>query len=326
MVSVATPGLSAWRDFMLRTEHANVFQGPEMAEVYRSTKGYRPRTFWVEGENGIRALLSCVLIRYASRAGSRLATRSLIVGGPLGEASLFPVLVSAHDGFALRHALFTEVRNLRAPDSSDSFRGAGYEWEDHLNFIVDLSRGEPSVLGSMSRDRRRGIAKAQRNGVDVVRIGPEKVEQCYAVLRETYARTRIPLADISLFQSAVRLLTPRGHLQVWGAVHAETLCAVRFVLGWGATLFDWYAGSTEYGRNLRASELIVWEVFRYGIEHGFTRFDFGGAGSPKETYGPGEFKRTFGGERINPGRFVKVHHPLALRISKAAYNLWRMSR
>ena len=67
----------------------------------------------------------------------------------------------------------------------------------------------------------------------------------------------------------------------------------------------------------------MWEVLRRAIRAGCTAFDFQGAGAPGEAYGPGEFKRRFGGAETNPGRFEKVYRPLTLKVSKIAYELWR---
>lgn len=315
-----------WRAFLDHEEHSSIFQSPEMAKVYRGTKGYSPRAFFVKGRDGIEALLSSVLIDYLRSGVTRLATRSLVVGGPLGNSRLYASLFSAYDGFASKHAMFTEIRNLATCDNSKPFLDAGYLWEDHLNFLIDLKNDERGLLSGMSRERRKGIRKAQQNGVEVTNVKPGQLQTCYQVLQETYSKARVPLADISLFESALQHLDTINAFQMWGATHEGRMCAVRFILAWRSTIFDWYAGSTEEGRDLRANDLIVWEILRSGREQGYQQFDFGGAGRPQQSYGPGEFKRTFGGELINPGRFVKVHHPLGMKLSTKAYDLWRRVR
>jgi lipid II:glycine glycyltransferase (peptidoglycan interpeptide bridge formation enzyme) len=108
-----------------------------------------------------------------------------------------------------------------------------------------------------------------------------------------------------------------------GAVLDGELMALRLVLRWGGTLYDWYAGS-DLDQPTHADEWLVWQVLRQGIREGCNTFDFGGAGKPDEPYGPREFKRRFGGQAVNPGRFEKVYRPLTFRATKAAYKAWRL--
>ena len=56
------------------------------------------------------------------------------------------------------------------------------------------------------------------------------------------------------------------------------------------------------------------------------RFDFGGAGRPDERYGVREFKAKFGGQQVNYGRFVCVHHPFTLRLTRIGYEIVRRLR
>ena len=315
--------VSAWTDFLEAVPGASIYQSPELMEVYANTNGYRPGVVAVEAPDGIRALLAFVLVSYARGRLPKLATRSLIVGGPLGEVSEFPRLLAAHESVAIHQAALSQVRNLYPGADRAAFEASGYKWQDHMNYLIDLTPGKSVLLSKMSKSRRKSIASAERAGVGLLESPAPDMIAVYRLLQETYSRAKIPLAPRSLFESAFSVLVPRGELWCLVAAIGGSSCAVRLVLRWKTTLYDWYAGSSDLGRMHHADDWLVWQILKRGVEEGCTLFDFGGAGPPGEAYGPAEFKRRFGGKSINPGRFEKAYRPIALRAVRAAYQLGR---
>ena len=75
--------------------------------------------------------------------------------------------------------------------------------------------------------------------------------------------------------------------------------------------------------NKYPNDLIPWEVFLWGKEHGFELFDFGGAGKPNKPYSVRDYKLKFGGELVNYGRFEKVHKPLLMEMGKTGLKIWQ---
>ena len=54
---------------------------------------------------------------------------------------------------------------------------------------------------------------------------------------------------------------------------------------------------------------VIWYGIKDAISNNFSRFDFGGAGSPDKSYGVRDFKKKFGGKEVFYGRFQKNHKP-----------------
>lgn len=314
---------SEWRAFLDSTRGSNVFQSPDMVRVYRKSKGYRPILVAAESGGRLRTLMVSAVVSYTPRRFSSLTARAIVTGGPLGDQDAFSLLLAAHDGMIGNSVLLTQVRNLGPPADRTPFESAGYRWEDQLNFLIDLRKGEAALLAGMSKARRKGIAHAERAGLDLCNLRSTDLVAAYRLLQKTYSRASVPLADRSLFEAALEELGSSGHIIPLAAVLDGELMAVRLVLRWGETLYDWYAGS-DLDQPGHADEWLVWQVLRQGISDGCNTFDFGGAGKPDEPYGPREFKRRFGGETVNPGRFEKVYRPLTLRAAKAAYKAWRL--
>jgi len=313
----------SWTGFLEDARAANIFQSPALMEVYSRTRGFEPHVLAVEDAPGIRALLACVFVTYSSGPIAKFASRSLAVGGPLGDPVAFPDLLRALDALASRKTSMSQIRNLQPPEDKSTFETAGYHWEDHINYLIDLAQGPKALMGKMSKARRKGLRLAEESRTEVRDLSSAAVEAAYGLLRETCDRAKVPLAPQVLFENAISILAPRGQLWCLTASLSGSMCAVRFVLRWRDTLYDWYAGSSDDGRQHHADELLVWETLKRGMLEGCKTFDFGGAGPPGASYGPAEFKRRFGGAMINPGRFERVYRPLVVRALRTGYKVGR---
>lgn len=312
-----------WLDFLQRQKGACVFQSPLMFRVFQGASGYAPELVAVRSGEGVDSLLVSVAVSSLGPVPTQFNSRAVILGGPVGKPDLIPVLLAVHDAIMRKRALFCQIRNIGTSVPRVPFENSGYRWEDHINYVVDLTVGEHAVFQAMSRNRRRNVMKAEGAGTTILRLTNRDCDRVYKVLQHTYRRAHVPLAEPSLFESAFRILAPKGALWAMGLERGREICAVRLVLKWNGYLYDWYAGSTDEGREVHGDELLVWQMLKDGIQAGCETFDFGGAGRPGEPYGPGEFKRQFGGTMLNPGRFEKVYHPLVNRLATTVYRAWR---
>jgi serine/alanine adding enzyme len=312
-----------WREFLTITPRATVFQGPDMAAVVSHTRRHQSKTFAAKSEGAIRAILSVALVSYLNGRLPPVATRAIATGGPIGDPACFPTLLSRYERLIARQAVSTQIRNLEPSTWNGIFEELGYKWEDHINFISDLRDGERAVFSRIAKGRRHNIALADRLDLRCEVLSEKDLWDCYDLLKSTYARARIPLADVSLFRNAFRILAPRGLLWVLGVRHSDKLCALILLLRSNGTAYNWYNAVSEDGEKLHANEWLVWQGMKRAIETGDERFDFGGAGKPDDNYGPGIFKKHFGGQMYNQGRYEKIHHPVFFRASQLAYGVWR---
>ena len=105
---------------------------------------------------------------------------------------------------------------------------------------------------------------------------------------------------------------------ILAARHDAILVSVRVVLLFREIAYHWCGGSRPSAAEVRADELLVWNAMLRAKETGARRFDFGGAGTPEEDYGPREFKRPFGGAETNLGRYTKALRPARLKVAETA--------
>lgn len=313
-----------WRAFLEGVSDANVFQTPEMNEVFAATKNTEPMVVASERNGEIDSLVLACIIKEGSGLKGSLSSRAIVTGGPLSTNGDIAELMEAFDREVAKRSLYAQIRNLRDMSSSRLIlTGIGYQFEEHLNYVHDLTRSPSEIWAGFSEGRCKGIKKAETGGMKLVDGGRADIDRFYDLVSETYEGVGVPLADKSLFTSAWRFMSPGGMAHLFLAVHQKQILAGRMVLAYNGMLHDWYAGSASAAKGQNVNEFLVWAIMKWGSENGFRLFDFGGAGKPGEKYGPGEFKRRFGGAMTNYGRFQKIYHPVKHLIGRKGYEVLR---
>jgi lipid II:glycine glycyltransferase (peptidoglycan interpeptide bridge formation enzyme) len=300
-----------------------------MYDLYECTKNYDPCLLGVISDDGeVLAVLLAVIQREYSNFMGGLTARAIIWGGPLvkdDDATILAFVLQKYEELVGDLAIYTQIRNLG--DMSGLmyvFEEAEFVYEEHLNIIVDLSRPQEILWKEVHSKRRNEIRRARKEGTyvqELVRMS--EVERMCGILDEVYHNARLPLADKSMFISAFKILKPIGWCRYFGAFHNHNLIGVICLLAYRKCLYDWYAGSMRGYLNKYPNDLLPWEVFKWGKENGYAKFDFGGAGKPNEDYGVRDYKKKFGGEFVNFGRFQKIHKPMTYLLAQAGYSAWR---
>lgn len=326
------PDVTKWGDFVYNHPKGNIFQTPEMAEVYRRTKNYEPITLAaINTKNDeMLAVLQAVVIKEISGFLGTFSVRAIIQGGSLfieneNGIKSHKLLMEHYDKIAQKKALYTQVRNMWDTSNISNFLNSmGYEYEEHLNFLIDLKRSEEELWHNLKRDKKRGITKARKRGIIIEEVKDKKLPPIfYIIIEETYKNARVPLADISLFESVFDILVPKNMAKFYLAKYEDTFIGARLVTTYKNMIFDWYAGALTSYLPMYVNEALVWHILTEGANSGYFTFDFGGAGNPNEAYGVREFKKQFAGEMVNFGRYMKVYSPIKMKIAEKGFNIYR---
>ncbi len=321
-----------WQRFLQKHPQSNIFQSPEMFQVFARAKGYRP-ALWaaVSPGRGVLALLLVVKVTLMTGAFRFLTTRSVAYGSVLydlsrqGEEAL-TVLLRAYRQDGAGVALFTELRNLSDLSAAQPVLAAqGFVYEDHLNYLIDLQRSPEEILQGIGKRTRKQIRRGLRRAevhIETVTT-PQQVAICYEILRQTYANARVPLSDVSLFQAAFDVLYPKNMIRLILAKIGDVYVGASIELLFKDIVYGWYGGIDRAYSQYTPNELLIWDILKWGAENGYRVYDFGGAGKPDEEYGVRNFKAKFGGTLVNYGRNICVHSPLKLKISQTGYHFLR---
>ena len=254
------------------------------------------------------------------------STHSVVHSGPLVSDNSFGTLsklIVEYDKVAENKSLYNEIWNLF--DSGSSFNNLNnYIYEGHLNFLINLDQSEDELWREIHKARKKNINRATKGGVIVEEINNKKmIPIFYKLLKETYDNVKIPLADITLFESAFEQLVPKNMAKFFLARHEDQYIGARAVLTYKNFVHDWYAGASNNALSLYPNDFLVWHILKWGIENNYKVFDFGGAGKPDVEYGPREFKRRFGGELVNYGRYRLTYSPLKKKFTNFGFKIYQ---
>ena len=319
-----------WEAFVASHPKGNVFQTPQMFDVYQQTPGYVPQVIALEQDKQMVGLMMWVVMREKGLK-ARFSARSIIQGAPLAKddkPEYIIALLEAYEQMRDKGVIYTQVRNhFEMLTVNDAFQQCGYRFTSHLNFIITLDN-EEDVWNRIGKGRIKQIKKAQKNGlyVDVYEPGQitdELIAQGYEVIRSVYQRAGLPLTDLE----QIKATNKQKLLVVFVVRNAEgEMLGCRFGLLYRDSIYGWYAGSFSQYYSLFPNDILIWETLRWGIRKGYKTFDYGGAGEPNKPYGVRAFKQQMGGALVNFGRYEKIHRPALFKIGVMGIKMMRIAK
>jgi len=319
-----------WMSFANNHSSANIFHTPYMMDVFKGAKDHLPFLFAAINEKDeICGLILSVQVKTLGSFLTRYSSRAVIYGGVLWKSSCefdgLRELIANYDNFVKDRLLFTEIRNMDdAVNIRNHLTSSGYQYEDYLNYLIDLSDDEKTIFRSFSKGRKSEIRRAERIGYSVEEVKDIKnLSIFYGIMRETYSRIKIPLTDLSLFESAYNQLYNNGHFRVFLARYKGSSVGAIALLIFKGVVLTWYYGSYRNESAPSPESLLIWHTIKWAKVNKCHTLDFGGAGRPSEKYGTRDYKSKFRGRLVNFGRFTKTYSPNAARISKKAYEVYR---
>lgn len=320
-----------WRAFVDKHPKGNIFHTPEMFQVYARAKRHTPELWAAVNAGLIEALFIPVHISLRNGALGRLTTRSISFGSVLsmpGDAGskALRLLLQEYKKAARKRSLFTELRNLTPLGNPLLLLlDEGFAYEEHLNFLINLDMPAKAVFENIGKRTRHNIRKGLgRKEVLVEEVcTKEDLQGCYRVLDVTYRGAHVPVADQSLFEAAFDILVPRGMARFTNGKVDGSAVGTSVTLLYKDMIFGWYGGTDRSMAPSDTNDLVTWEELKWGAEHGFKQYDFGGAGKPNQKYGVRDFKARFGGELVSYGRNVWVPNRTLIRLSELGYSTLR---
>jgi len=310
--------LNDLEQFVYQHPHGNFFQSTKAFYLFQAVDNYDPILIVaLNGEEIVGSLLA-VVIREGKGQKGYFSRRCIVWGGPLtigDNPEICAGILSELNRLALRKAIYTEFRNFVGQTHRNGlFTETGYQFNNHLNFIIMLDNKD-EVLSRFKSEKRRQVKKALREGVTIKKADNiEQVEKFYNILLNLY-RTKVkkPLPSYTFFESffkkkaGIFLLINFNNTIIGGAMLPV----------FKNTIYDWFRGGLdqEYKKQY-PSTLAVWAGIEYGINKKLEVYDFMGAGKPEEKSGVRIFKSQFGGELVNYGRFMRINKKIHYQVGK----------
>jgi serine/alanine adding enzyme len=303
--------LEKWKDFDSRYNTYNIFQTPQMFEMFAHTDRYTPYLLAEVNDHGeIEATFTYHLYK-GYRVTSSLLTKGSAVGLPIAidqetrEKMMCNIVSCKNKPYSLMKIVMDDdIQNI----STIQPKHFGFQHESHLNYLIDVSLNETDLWKNISETRRKQIKRAEKRGLSVkIADYVDNTEEIYDILMETYIRSGLEKEDIDIFIQSSKFLTQTGNLKYFMAYAEEKLVAFRIQLIYKDYIYDWYAGNRTESQSLYPNDLLVWSVLKWANNNGYRQFNFGGAGKPNKPYGVREFKKKFGGRLIEYGYWIDTN-------------------
>ena len=310
--------------FVFNHTQGNFFQSSKAFRFFKGIKNCEPLFLVAKNDREIKGSLLAVVVREHGKIKGYFSRRCIVWGGPLVKKDAPETWAGLLD--ALRHrvsgmAIYTEFRNFEDMSMHKSiFESAGYDYNEHLNFVVHIESLEKARAG-LSKSKKRQINKSLKSGAKIVQAeNSDQVMSFYRILESLYRnKVKKPLPDFEFFDRFFQDHTLGRFLlvQYEGRIVGGIMCPV-----YRDTIYEWFVcGIDEETKDVYPSVLATWAPILYAAENKLSYFDFMGAGRPDQDYGVREFKSKFGGRLVNYGRFTMINQKMNYRLGKLGFEI-----
>jgi lipid II:glycine glycyltransferase (peptidoglycan interpeptide bridge formation enzyme) len=173
-----------------------------------------------------------------------------------------------------------------------------------FSFWLDLTKTEAELLAGMKSKTRYNVRLAEKKGVRVVEDSSDKgFEDYWKLMEQTTNRQAFYTHDKAYHQKMWQEMKRAGQAHLFKAVYKGEILATWIVFILNGVIYYPYGASSIKHRELMASNLLAWEVIKFGKEKGCKKFDMWGSlgKNPDEKdpwYGFHKFKEGYGGELV----------------------------
>lgn len=171
-------------------------------------------------------------------------------------------------------------------------------------FQLDLQKTEEDLLAGLNSKTRYNVNLATKKGVKIVENTSEQgLENHLKILAETTQRQGFYAHTPEYFRKMWASIGKTGMMRIFEAHYQEHILVSWIMFVFNGKLYYPYGASRSIFREVMASNLMMWEMIRFGQQQGLKMFDMWGALGPNPDekdpwFGFHRFKKGFGGELV----------------------------
>lgn len=191
-------------------------------------------------------------------------------------------------------------------------------------FVLSLKPTEEELLANMRPKTRYNLHLAEKKGVHVIEdTTVEGMQEYLKILKETTSRQGFYAHGEQYFKDMWETLSPTGMMHIFRAVYENQTLTAWIVFVFDGKLYYPYGASSREHKEVMASNLMMWEVIKFGKAQGCESFDMWGSlgpdADPKDSwFGFHKFKEGYGGVLT---QFVGTYDYV---LNPPIYSLYRM--
>jgi lipid II:glycine glycyltransferase (peptidoglycan interpeptide bridge formation enzyme) len=188
-------------------------------------------------------------------------------------------------------------------------------------FQLDIGKSEEELLKNMHQKTRYNLRLAEKKGVEILEDKSEGgFEEYWRLMEETTKRQGFFAHSKGYHKNMWQTMTESGMGHLFKAVYEGKTLTTWMVFILNDTIYYPYGASSNEHREVMASNLMMWEIIRYGKKQGCRMFDMWGSLGPEPDtkdpwYGFHKFKQGYGAELVEfLGTYDLVISPALYRV------------
>lgn len=192
-------------------------------------------------------------------------------------------------------------------------------------FILDLDKSEDELFAGLHSKTRYNIRLALKKGVQIIDDTSEGgLETFLKLLHETTSRQSFYAHDDNYYRDLWKIFNKSQMIKIFHAVYNNTVLVSWIIFNANGRLYYPYGASSSLHREVMASNLMMWEVIKFGRNNGAKSFDMWGALGPNPDqkdpwYGFHRFKEGYGGQLMaNFDTYDLVYNPALYKLFNLA--------
>lgn len=171
-------------------------------------------------------------------------------------------------------------------------------------FQLDLSPDEEILFQNLASKTRYNVNLAHKKGVQIFEnTSEEGMEQYIKILEETTKRQGFYAHSPEYFRKMWKELGNSGMIRIFNAVYEGEILTSWIMFVFNDVLYYPYGASSSKNRDVMASNLMMWEMIRFGKMQNCRSFDMWGSLGPEPSekdpwFGFHKFKKGYSGDLV----------------------------
>jgi CelD/BcsL family acetyltransferase involved in cellulose biosynthesis len=290
-----------WDSLVATRRESSFFHGSAWARVLHESYGHSPCYFCEISDNTLQTLLPVVEVSSAvtGRRGVSLPFSDFCAPLTEDRGSVGPLYEAAMEYGRERKWRHLECRNVSQTWSANCVASVAFH-----GHVIELNDGEEALFKRLDGAVRRGIRKAEHEGLRVEFSDSRKaVGEFFALHCLTRRRHGLPPQPLRFFENIARYVLAAGQGFVATAHLGQTPLASFVFFHCGSEAIYKFGASDFAFQHLRPNDLVMWEAIKHCAANGFSRLHLGRTSLANE--GLRRFKLGFGAheEKIEYRRY-----------------------
>ena len=305
-----------WQRLVSNSQTATFFQTPECYEFYAGLSFLKPFVFGVSDNDKLMGIMCGYCISSGNALQRFFSRRAIVPGGLLLDPHIaneaFKLLLNTVKSVLRKEVIYVEIHNYKDYNEYKlAFESEKFEYLPYLNFNIPTF-DETTSFGRLSDKLQKQLIQTKNAGLFWEETqNTEDIAAFYAKLKHQHKRSpNTIMYPQEFFDKLVK--TPNGKLLVV-KYRKKVVGGMACVMLPGNTLYVWFVSSENKnvkGKPVYIDTLVYWSGIEYASKNNIQRLEFMNIGKPIDDLKNRDYKRKFGGQTVEMGRYRCVCKPV----------------